>query len=149
MRATPGVFRLDGPTCVRMLGQFMLAAGIGVWGAMVLAPAPRPSGPLLDTAPPSALDTTPLARWFGGAALRVRITPVGVIASSEGDGAALLSVDGGPARAYRVGTQLAPGVVLHAVSASSISIDQDGVIESVGLPAAAGVVHGFLPVDAR
>jgi hypothetical protein len=150
MSATTALSRLNGPSCVTALGILAWAAGAGFWSALLFAPVPRESGPLLDTALPVAQNTEAVARWFGGAALRVRVTALGIISAADGRGAALLSIDGGPARAYRVGQQLAPGVVLHEVGPSGVRIDQDGVIESVGLPPArSGRVNGFIPVERR
>jgi len=132
-----------------MIAIVAIAAGLGVWGALLFAPAPRDAPPVLDSIMPSLHDTTSVAQWFGGAPLRVRVTAAGVIAADDGRGAALLSVDGGPVRAYRVGQTLAPGVVLAAVTASAVSIDQDGVIEQVAVPASpASRVQGFVPVPA-
>jgi general secretion pathway protein C len=119
---------------------------VGVWGALLFAPAPRALPPMLDTVT-SEQNTASVARWFGGGALRVRVAVMGLITSDKG-GAALLSVNGGTAQAYRVGQTLAPGVTLAGVTASSVSIDQDGVTEQVAMPAnPANVVQGFVPVS--
>src|SRR5690554_4201994 len=101
------------------------AAGIGVWGALLLAPTAREQPPALGAITAPAHDTAALAQWFGGAAMRVRIAALGVIAS-EGGGAALLSINGGSPQAYRVGHTLAPGVTLAAVGPLDVAIDQDG-----------------------
>ena len=135
------------PAFARGLAIVALALGIGVWGALLFAPAPRALPPMLDTVT-SEQNTASVARWFGGGALRVRVALMGLITSDKG-GAALLSVNGGTAQAYRVGQTLAPGVTLAGVTASSVSIDQDGVTEQVAMPAnPANVVQGFVPVSA-
>ena len=126
-----------------------LALGVGVWGALLLAPAPREAPPVLGSMMPQLYDTKPVAQWFGGSPLRVRVTAAGVISADDGRGAALLSVDGAPARAYRVGQTLAPGVVLDSVSASAMTIAQDGLAEHIAVPAAPGVgLRGFVTVPA-
>lgn len=149
MHGTSSLFHSHAPALLRVVALVALALGIGVWGAVLLAPTPRESPPLLGSIAPSLHDTASVAQWFGGAPLRVRITAAGIIASDDGRGAALLSVDGGPVRAYRVGQALAPGVTLDAVTSAEVSIDQDGVIEQVAMrPDPAGRVQGFIPVSA-
>lgn len=134
------------PAFARGLAIVALALGIGVWGALLFAPAPRALPPMLDTVT-SEQNTAAVARWFGGGALRVRVAVMGLITSDKG-GAALLSVNGGTAQAYRVGQTLAPGVTLAGVTANAVSIDQDGVTEQVAMPAnPASVVQGFVPVS--
>ena len=138
------------PAWLRVAAMVAMAAGSGVWTAVLLAPTPRETLPVLDSMVPPVQDTTPVARWFGGKPLRVHVTALGVIAGDDGSGAALLSVDGGPPRAYRVGQSLAPGVSLDGVTASTVSIAQDGLVEQVALPTRAGSgLRGFVPVHAE
>ena len=147
MYRLPVLFRADAPTFARGLAIVALALGVGVWGALLLAPSPRALPPMLDPAS-TEQNTAAVARWFGGGALRVRVAVMGLITSDKG-GAALLSVNGGTAQAYRVGQALAPGVTLAGVTAGAVSIDQDGVTEQVAMPAnPANVVQGFIPVSA-
>lgn len=121
-----------------------VAAGLGVWGAILWAPRPAPTPPALaaDVAP--GQDVSPVSLWFGGGSARLRVNVVGFIASGE-RGAALLSVNGEPAKAYAVGQSLAQGVSLSAVLPHGVAIDQDGVVEVVTVPAAATVANGFVP----
>ena len=89
----------------------MLAAagGIGLWGATLFAPRPAAMPPALAPAAPRAPDNGPVALWFGkDEALRTQISVLGVIAGN--DGAAVLSVDGGPPSAWRLGDEIAPGI---------------------------------------
>ena len=55
---------------------------------------------------------------LGGAALGStdRFRAIGVIASASGQGAALISIDKGPPRPFRVGASIAPGFLLKEVS---------------------------------
>src|SRR5690606_33194779 len=115
----------DGPSLLRSLAITLLVAGVGVWAALLPAPMPRSLPPTLDQAAPSGQDSSVVAAWFGGAALRVPISLAGVISAEDGRGAALLSINGAAAQAYRVGQALAPGVTLAGVSAQGVSIDQD------------------------
>lgn len=137
----------DGPALLRVLSLLAIAVGIGVWGALLLAPAPGALPPTLAAASNNGQDTTAVARWFGGGTTRVRVAVVGLIATNGDRGAALLAVNGGPPQAYRVGQTLAPGVTLAAVSPSAVSVDQDGIVEEVAVPRKpAHSVQGFIPV---
>jgi general secretion pathway protein C len=81
----------------------------------------------LQAAPPaqaSAPMASPVARAlgaveaFGSAAPEAtRYQLLGVIASSSGQGSALIGIDGQPPKAYRVGQSVAEGVVLQSLSA--------------------------------
>jgi general secretion pathway protein C len=103
---------------------------------------------MIDSAAPAGQNTTAVARWFGGDALRVRVAVVGLIAADDGRATALLTVDGGPPKAYRRGQALAPGVTLAGVTPNAVSIDQDGVIEQVAVPAdPSSVAQGFVRVS--
>lgn len=141
--------RFDGPSATRNMARLALAAGAGIWSALLFAPAPQPLPPLLEASTPSRPDVESVARWFGGGALRVRVAAVGVISGADGAGAALLAVNGGPTQAYRVGQALAPGVTLAAVSPAAVSIDQDGVVEEVAMRThPVNLVQGFVTAPA-
>jgi general secretion pathway protein C len=57
------------------------------------------------------------------AASRFRLT--GIIASAQGQGVALLSIDGKPAKPYAVGAQMEPGWVLQSVQTRRIALAAD------------------------
>lgn len=148
MQILAALFRLEGPALVRGVAVLALAMGAGVWGALLFAPTPRALPPMLDSVSASGQDTSAVARWFGGGALRVRVAVVGLISADNGRGAALLAVNGAAAQAYRIGQTLAPGVTLAGVTPNAVSINQDGVIEEVAMPAnPASLVQGFIPVS--
>lgn len=134
-----------GPRIVKAIAMVAVAAGLGLWGALLLAPQPRVAPPALAAGSPAGQDITPVLGWFGGGSARLRVAVVGLISSGE-RGAALLSVNGGKAEAYRVGQVLAQGVVLSAVSPNGVSIDQDGVIEDVFMAASVPATQGFVPI---
>ena len=120
---------------------WLLAAGCAVYWALqfVRGPALPPSAAVAAPAPGTgAVDTQALARGLGGGkaqlssptevvaapsafqAARFLLTGVVVQKSSRPanqQGVALIAVDGKPPRPYRVGSQLADGVMLHSVSA--------------------------------
>ncbi|HLT98670.1 MAG TPA: hypothetical protein VKZ70_02885 [Burkholderiaceae bacterium] len=140
-------FHTHAADALRVIAMATLAVGVGVWSALLLAPRPVESPPLLAPGADARQDLSPVVQWFGGAPLRVRVAVNGIIAAGDGSGAALLSVDGASPRAYRVSQELAPGVVLEAVSPQSVSIAQDGVAEQVPMPKAPGSgMQGFVPV---
>jgi len=126
---------------LRKLLWVLLAAGMGIWGALLFAPEPALMPPALTAPVRQHADTTPLAQWFGGGA-RLRVTVAGLMRSDD-QGAALLAVNGGAPRAYRQGEALAPGVVLAAVQADGVLIDQDGVTERLSAPKPAAATSGF------
>ena len=140
-------FNHHGPRSLRAVAVGAIAVGAGVWGVRLLAPAPQEIPPLLSAGPVQGLSVQPVAQWFGGQPLRVRVSVAGVIATEGGRGAALLSVDGAPVRVWRVGQALAPGVVLQSVTGNAVSIAQDGTVEQFSVPAAPGSgLRGFIPV---
>ncbi|TEA80298.1 hypothetical protein ERE07_03575 [Allopusillimonas ginsengisoli] len=121
-------------------------AGVGIWGAILFAPVPQALPPALDTAHDPGRDTSAVARWFGGAALRVRVAVAGLITGEDARGTALLSINDGPVRAYGIGQTLAPGVSLAGITANAVSIDQDGILEQVAMPhPPSSDIQGFLP----
>jgi general secretion pathway protein C len=94
------------------------------WGLRLSRPTPSPSAEVVVAAAEAA-DPAVLPRFLGapgGAApapsapaLAGRFSLTGVVADGHQWGAALLSVDGKPPRAFRVGAQVEPGVLLIAV----------------------------------
>ncbi len=114
----------------------LLAASVVFWVMRWPVPATGPVLPLLassDDVP--VVDATSLARLLGAgvaatdvavapdAASRFRLT--GVVALGGGKGVALLSVDGKPAKPYRIGAQLEEGWVLQSVAQRSVALGAD------------------------
>ena len=101
------------------------AASMTYWGLKWSSSAELPSAPvaMVDAVPG---DTQALVRLLGGAsAVSVasaspsassRFVLLGVLAGRAG-GAALISVDGKPAKAYRVGSRVADNMLLQSVRA--------------------------------
>lgn len=149
MKISSPAFSVDAAALLHKLAILAMAVGVGVWGAVIFAPVPGEQPPALEVGVAPSRDTAAVSRWFGGAALRVRVTVVGLIAGDKGGGAALLALNGAAPQAYRVGQVLAPGVTLAAVGPNAVSIDQDGVIEQVDMPAhPVDPVEGFISVPA-
>src|SRR5690606_28288976 len=83
-----------GPRLVQAAAMLAVAAGIGLWGALLLAPRPAAAPPALASGPAPGQDVTPVANSCGGGSARLRVAVVGLMGSGE-RGAALLSVIGG------------------------------------------------------
>lgn len=114
------------------LGTLVLwaAAGVSVvfWGLRLSAPSAATTAPAVAAAP-VALDAQALARLLGAApaapgaaavapvaSLASRFALIGVLSGrSSGGGAALIAVDGKPAKPFRVGAAVGEGLVLQAL----------------------------------
>ena len=111
------------------------AAGVGVWGAILLAPTPSALPPALAGATIQNVDVSPVAEWFGaGAGSRVKIVSSGLIAAGD-RGTAILAVDGQRPRAYGVGQALANDLVLSQVRPHGVVITQGADSIEVTMPA--------------
>ncbi|MBQ2649935.1 MAG: general secretion pathway protein GspC, partial [Achromobacter sp.] len=79
------------PAVCRVVAMLALAAGLGAWGAVLLAPKPPALPAAVSAPPPRAADNMPVALWFGrDEVLRTQISVLGVIAAGA-DGAAVFS----------------------------------------------------------
>ncbi len=118
-----GRWRVRGVTFV--LG-FAAAASAVFWGLRLGGPESGPPGAATAaTAPSAAADPAAVARFLGGGpaavaapapALASRLVLVGVVAGARsGEGAAVIAVDGKPARPFRVGAAVDEGLVLQSV----------------------------------
>lgn len=122
---------------------WLLAAGCIVYWALKFVKGPAAPSSIAVAAPASgagAVDALALAKGLGGGAAALQVsasdtsTPppsalqaarfalTGVAVQKAGVGVALIAVDGKPARPYRVGSQIADGVVLHSVSAGKAAL---------------------------
>jgi hypothetical protein len=137
MRVTPNL-----PKVVAIVAMLLFAAGVGVWGAILLAPSPPPAPPTAVAEGALQADTAPVANWFGtGAGARVQVVVAGLIAAGP-RGSAVLAVDGRPARAYPVGAEVAPGVLLAEVRGTGVVLDQAGQrveVQAAKLPPVDGI----------
>src|SRR5690554_6905150 len=132
------------PLIAQAVAMLALAAGIGWWGALLLAPQPTAAPPALGLGPASGQNISPVINWFGGDSARLRVAVLGLISSGQ-HGTALLSINGGPAQAYSVGQSLATGVTLAAVLPHGVSIDQDGITEDIEVTGRTLPPNGFVP----
>jgi general secretion pathway protein C len=116
--ATFAVWALVAASAVYWGTRLSSAGGGSVAPAVVRTAAPADpavvarvlgAGPALATAGPAA---SPASRF----------SLLGVVASNGRDGAALIAVDGRPARPYRVGAQVEEGLVLQSVEPRRVAL---------------------------
>lgn len=121
------------PVATTTLGLWALAAASVVfWGLRLAAPADAMMPPPVATAPAASIDPAAVARMLGVIAAQTdvaaapdaasRFSLLGVVADTAQNGAALIAVDGKPARPYRVGSMLADGYVLQSVGTRSAAL---------------------------
>ena len=103
---------------------FLAVASVVFWGLKLSAPATVSGAAALPHAQ-AVVDARSLARLLGGEPVEsapkeiapTRYTLIGVLAGTRsGHGAALIEVDGKPAKPFRVGAEVTPGLVLQTVS---------------------------------
>jgi len=112
--ATFALWALVAASCVYW-GLKFTTLGAGAGGAAVASRAPAPADPAavarLLGASPAVAATAPVA------SLSSRFVLVGVVANRSHQGAALIAVDGRPAKPFRVGAAVDEGLVLQSVEA--------------------------------
>ena len=137
---------LSGPALPRactVLLVLALAATLTGWvlefSARRTPAEPVRAVPLGNPAPRTqAEDVAPVAQLFGARPGRdgSDIRLVGVIAQGkQGQGIALLAVDGQPALAMRAGDEVAAGVTLAEVRADRVLLSRSGATQEIRLPA--------------
>lgn len=107
-----------------------LAAGSLVYWGLRLSAGRDTVAPPPPQVTQASADPFMVARLLGAraaspmmqASLASRLALQGVVAGGPGGGAALLAVDGKPAKPYRVGTVVDDGVVLKSVTARGITL---------------------------
>jgi general secretion pathway protein C len=138
--------RFAWPHAVAALIWAMAAGGVVFWGLLLTAPAALPVGGLASAPLASSQSMPTVAKALGHAtSLPQAPTPnsasyklMGVIASSTGQGSALIAVDSLPPKAFRVGQEVSEGVKLVSLSPKQARLKsngQDMVLELPGLDA--------------
>ena len=98
-------------------------------------------------------DTAPIARLFGaGTASDTsgNIRALGVMADeASGRGIAVLAVGAQPAKAYRSGQSVAPGVVLKEVRKDRVVLARAGVLQELRVPVRGAPAAPLAPPVAR
>lgn len=113
----------------------LVAASAVYWGTKLGSSGGSATmGPAARTVPPA--DPAAVARLLGAtpaaaaapASLSSRFTLLGIVSNPERGGAALIAVDGKPAKPYRVGTAVEEGLLLQSVEPrrASLGATMDG-----------------------
>jgi general secretion pathway protein C len=110
----------------------LAAASLVFWALRLTSPSDAVAPPPLNTNGAAVVDPVAVAQMLGvvqGPAAVVatpdaasRFQLLGVVADADQQGAALISVDGNPARPFRVGAQVAEGYVLHSLDLRAASL---------------------------
>ena len=130
------------PRIVTILLAIALAASVTEW-VLRLSARGAPSEPV-RTLPAGELDprtrpldTAPLARLFGAAAVASGpsdIRALGVVAERGSQkSVAVLNVNG-RSRTYRTGDEVAPGVLVHEVRADGVVLSRSGELQELRVP---------------
>ena len=110
----------------------LAAASIVFWGLKLGAPSDAIAPPAVPSTPQAAADPALVAQFLGAVSTQAAVVAIpeaasrfsllGVIADSDGQGAALLVVDGKPAKPFRVGSTVVDGYVLQSVGTRAASL---------------------------
>jgi general secretion pathway protein C len=120
----------------------LAAAAAVYWGLRLSAPVGAAPAAAPPPAPVAAVDAASLARLLGAVAgpaapppssLASRMQLQGVIVDRQQRGTALIVVDGKPARPYRTGMAIEPGLVVQALGHRSATLGTAGGPASVTL----------------
>ena len=116
-----------------------LAGATAVYWGLKLSASPAGTAPAAAAPEPVVTDTQALARLLGASPVLAaaeaapsaasRFVLMGVLAgTASGGGAALIAVDGKPAKPYRVGAKVEPGLVLQSLGkgAARLGASMDG-----------------------
>jgi general secretion pathway protein C len=122
------------PLLLSLLGVILLAASLAYWIMQLYHPAQRPLAAVPQTTMPDpSIDAA--ATLFGGqvavaSATNYQLT--GVVADGR-DSVAIIVADGSPAKALKVGRELAPGITLAEVHPRYVMLSDGGVMKRVDL----------------
>lgn len=128
------------PLLTSFLLFIALCASVAYWAMQMFKPPLRPVA-----APPRTVqaEVSPdaAAVLFGGrpskGAVASNYQLRGVITAGPHDSIAILSADGKPAQAVRVGLEVAPGVTVKEVQRDYVLLSEGGAAKRVGLPESA------------
>jgi general secretion pathway protein C len=127
---------------LRVLGHVAMLSLVALiatyWGIKVLTPPPASAPPPLAAPPPRDADPVLAARMLGlvqaGQTVVVSNIQVSGVFAAGRDSAAVLVVDGKPARAYLIGQEVAPGTSLEAVRPDGVTLSGAGGKQDVRIP---------------
>lgn len=107
-----------------------LAIGSVIYWGMRLNASPAPTSVAPQMTPAVMIDPVAVARLLGArnptpvmqASLASRFSLQGVVSGGPGGGAALISMDGQPAKAFVVGSTVHEGLILQSTRARSVTL---------------------------
>jgi general secretion pathway protein C len=121
------------------LVMLALVCAIGAyWGIRIMTPAPANSPPAPTASGPREADPVLAARMFGlvqaaPTQTSLNVQAIGAIAAGP-DSAAVLVVDGKPARVYLLNQEVEGGARLVAIGRNAVTIERGGVRREIALP---------------
>jgi general secretion pathway protein C len=138
---------------LRVLGHVAMLSVVALiatyWGIKVLTPPPASAPPPLAAPPPRDPDPVLAARMLGlvQAATAVVVSNIQVagVFSAGRDSAAVLVIDGKPARAYLVGQEVAPGTSLESVNPDGVTLSGASGKQEVRIPPRTIATFGGAP----
>lgn len=137
------------PLLLSLLALILLAASIAYWVLQLYKPEQRPlaAAPVATQPPPSP---EAAATLFGGQPTAVisNFQLTGVVAAGA-DSAVILVADGQPARAVRIGREIAPGVTVAEVHRRYVMLSDGGVMKRVELAPDTGQSTAIMPPEPR
>ena len=122
------------PLLLSLLGVILLAASLAYWIMQLYPPQQRPLAAVPQAAMPDpSIDAA--ATLFGGqiavaSATNYQLT--GVVADGR-DSVAIIVAEGSPAKALKVGKEVAPGITLAEVHPRYVMLSDGGVMKRVDL----------------
>ena len=122
------------PTATLLL-FILLCATLAYWGMQLFQPRPRAQAPSAKLAYNIRAAEKLLGTGTVVATASSNCQLSGIInADKQEDGVALIAVNGKPARAFRVGTEVRPGVTVKAVHEKSVTLTENGADKKLTLP---------------
>ena len=123
-----------------LAGFALLCAIVAFWTAKLLAPPPA-TAPAVDVSAPADVGPGRAAALFGSSSgagperpASGNVTVVGVLSGGP-RGSAILSVGGGPGRAFAVGERIDDGLTLVAVEADRVTVASGARRSEIPAPA--------------
>ncbi len=136
------------------LMMLALVCAIGAyWAIRIMTPTPASAPPAQPGASAREADPVLAARMFGlvqaaPVQTALNVQAIGVFAAGP-DSAAVLAVDGKPARVYLLNQEVASGARLVAVRKDAVTIERSGVRREIALPAQEALNVGGSPPPPR
>ncbi|WP_025140728.1 hypothetical protein [Achromobacter sp. DH1f] len=125
------------PRLVSLVGALALVSGLGWWGWRLSEPVlPAPAAPVATRAPDDP-GTASVAAWLSPGPAKLDVQVAGALAGG-GQGAAVLSVNGGPPQAYAIGDRLTRSARLIGIDGQALIVEHGGRQVRLPLPVPAG-----------